>query len=110
MINHVLLRLEANPVLLNFIKFNLSWGVFKKALGPQLSENTFLSENRFPALAEKDGYYFEDPSLIFFIILEMTGSVCYNCIVNGYPTTMKVMKPYLYSSIRAVLKQGKQKQ
>lgn len=110
LINQVLMRLESNPLILKFLERNLSWGVFHSQLKTAIDTDTFNIIDDFLGKAEKSGYTFENPEVILYIIVELTGSTCYNSILNNQPLPIKEYKPILFNSIRAILSQGKQKQ
>lgn len=112
MINQILRQLEDNPLLLRIIRRNLSWGILHSSIQSAVlkDEDKNGLPERFCRLAKANGYHFENPDAVFFIILEMTSSICYSCMIENVPLPLDQMKPILFDSIRAVLRQGKQKQ
>ncbi len=109
MISSVLRQLEENPILLRLIRRNLSLGAFHKQLRNTMNEDFFDVESRFEQKAESCGIYFEQPRLIYFMILELTGSVCYSSIVDNVPGPLSEEKPSLYDAIRSILDGAKRK-
>lgn len=109
LINQVLLRLESNPLILKFLERNLSWGVFHSQLQTAMDKDTFNIIDDFLEKAEQSGYTFENPEVILYIIVELTGSSCYNSILHNQPLPIQEYKPILFNSIRAILSQGKKK-
>ena len=109
-INQVLLQLENNPIILKFIERNLSWGIFHEHLQNTIEGNTLDLVSNFRSLAEKNGYYFDRPEVVLYIIIETAGSTCYNSILYDQPLPIKEFKPYLFQSIRAILRSYKAKQ
>lgn len=106
-INHVLMALENNPVVLTFIRNNLSAGVFHEQLHTALeNEESFSLNEAFLALVKKYHYEFKDPTIILYLIIEMVGSCCYTCITENQPLPIRELKPFLFDSIRAILHQG----
>lgn len=104
-INYVIDELAKAPSLLKFISKNLSWGVFTETF-LKLYE---LSENN------KDGFYqlfldgamknnISNPRIALFMIVELTGSTCFNSILFKEPVPIDEFKPYLYDLIRKILK------
>ena len=74
-INHVLMSLENNPVVLTFIKNNLSVGVFHEQLHNALdNEESFNLTEAFLNLVRKYHYQYKDPTIILYFIIEMGGS------------------------------------
>ena len=109
-INQVLLQLENNPIILKFIERNLSWGIFHEHLQNTIEGNTLDLVSNFRSLAEKNGYYFDRPEVVLYIIIETAGSTCYNSILYNQPLPIKEFKPYLFQSIRALLRSYKAEQ
>lgn len=109
-INQVLLQLENNPIILKFIERNLSWGIFHEHLQNTIEGNTLDLVSNFRSLAEKNGYYFDRPEVVLYIIIETAGSTCYNSILYDQPLPIKEFKPYLFQSIRAILRSYKAQQ
>lgn len=106
-IDHILDQLTENPVLLNFISKNLSWGVFKKAL---LGNNSMPDDNSFnfytvyQALIKDSGRTFKDPEIMLFMVIELVSSTCYSSILYNEPVTIDVLKPHLYQEILHIIK------
>ncbi len=109
-INQVLLQLENNPIILKFIERNLSWGIFHEHLQNTIEGNTLDLVSNFRSLAEKNSYYFDRPEVVLYIIIETAGSTCYNSILYNQPLPIKEFKPYLFQSIRAILRSYKAEQ
>lgn len=109
-INQILLQLENNPIILKFIERNLSWGIFHEHLQNTIEGNTLDLVSNFRSLAEKNGYYFDRPEVVLYIIIETAGSTCYNSILYDQPLPIKEFKPYLFQSIRAILRSYKAEQ
>ena len=109
-INQVLLQLENNPIILKFIERNLSWGIFHEHLQNTIEGNTLDLVSNFRSLAEKNGYYFDRPEVVLYIIIETAGNTCYNSILYNQPLPIKEFKPYLFQSIRAILRSYKAEQ
>lgn len=109
-INQVLLQLENNPIILKFIERNLSWGIFHEHLQNTIEGNTLDLVSNFRSLAEKNGYYFDRPEVVLYIIIKTAGSTCYNSILYDQPLPIKEFKPYLFQSIRAILRSYKAEQ
>lgn len=106
-INHVLMALENNPVVLTFIRNNLSAGFFHEQLHTALeNEESFSLNEAFLALVKKYHYEFKDPTIILYLIIEMVGSCCYTSITENQPLPIRELKPFLFDSIRAILHQG----
>ncbi len=103
MISQILNQLCENPLLLRLIRRNLSWGAFHKQLHSTLEDSDLDVSARFEQHAISAGIYYADPKMVYFMILELTGSVCYTSIVNGIPAPIEVVRPALFDAIRAIL-------
>lgn len=102
-INQVLLKLENNPIILKFIKKNLSWGIFHERLQSSIEEDSLNMIAKFSASAIKNNYIIDRPDVVLNIIIEAAGSTCYNSILYNQPLPIEELKPYLYKAIRAIL-------
>ncbi|HEX3022362.1 MAG TPA: TetR/AcrR family transcriptional regulator [Lachnospiraceae bacterium] len=103
LVDHVINQLAANTNLLKFIAKDLSWGIFKTAL---LSNDEHIKTdfyNSYLRLAEECNIKISNPEVLLFMIIELVGSSCYNCILNSSPLTIAEYKPYLYESIRSII-------
>ncbi|MCF0246673.1 MAG: TetR/AcrR family transcriptional regulator [Ileibacterium sp.] len=105
LINSVISQLEDNPVALNFIRHNLSRGVFQNVLSKSWQEDPHNILPVFRSMALEAGYHYKNPDVILFMILELTSSVCYNSILHDIPLPFRDIKTYLFNSIRALLRQ-----
>lgn len=109
MINHILKQLQENPLLLHLIKRNLSFGVFHKHLSSAADEEHIDLSTRFTELAERCGYHYEKPKIVYAMILELTGTLCYTSIVENEPAPIGEVKPMLFNAIRAILESAPQR-
>ena len=93
----ILNEIQKDPLLLRFINKNLSWGIFRKAIGK--SEEDYLAVFRriYPDLPEKD------VTIAVYLIIELVGSTCHSVILEKNPTDLASFRPYLYRSVRAIL-------
>lgn len=107
LVNQVLIDLENNPILLNFIQRNLSWGIFQTHLKQAINDEGINLVDDFNTRALENGYYFEKPEVTLYLIIEMVGNACYNSIINKQPIAIHELKPYLFDAVRAILSQKK---
>lgn len=98
-INCIIEYLKENKLLLKLIYKNLSWGVIKKAYKDyeEINEIFYMFEEGFKDLDR------EEVEKILFMIIEITGSVCYSCIVLNEPTDIDEMKPILFETIKKII-------
>ncbi|WP_167955765.1 TetR/AcrR family transcriptional regulator [Anaerosporobacter faecicola] len=103
LVDHIINQLITNPSLLRFIAKDLSWGIFKSAL---LSNDEHIETDfydRYLTLAKECNITISNPEILLFMIIELVGSSCYNCILYNTPLTIKEYKPYLFQSIRSMI-------
>jgi len=103
-VDYIIEYLRKDKKLLKLIYKNLSWGIYRKVIAEPLEYkemkeiakvfmDNIVSENMCPAEAEKT----------LFMIIELTGSVCYSSIILEEPDTIDNMKPVLFKTIKKIL-------
>jgi len=104
-IDYIINELSENQRLLKFIYKNLSVGVysinFKEDIKENVSKTIF---EMFMQRAEEEHLNLPNPSVTFFMIIELVGSTCYHAILFKKPLSIEDYKPYLYDAIRKLLK------
>lgn len=100
-IDYIINFFEKDKLMLKLIYKNLSWGVFRKA-------SKDYDEVHEIYRMFKDGYKdtslpSEDVEKLLFMIVDLTGSVCYSSIILNEPASMDEMKPILFSIIRKIV-------
>lgn len=99
-IDYIINFFERDKLMLKLIYKNLSWGVFRKASKDYDEVNEIYQ-------MFKEGYKDtclpnEDIEKLLFMIVDLTGSVCYSAIILNEPASMDEMKPMLFSIIRKI--------
>lgn len=102
-IQDILRQLQTSPMLMRLIRRNLSFGVFHRHLQSVRIDSQRDLCDGFRQFAEKCGYYYKDPRMVFYMILELTGSVCYGALVDQVPGPIETVQPALFQAIRAIL-------
>lgn len=103
-IDYLIEYLRENKRLLKIIHKNLSWGIFRKALAnpEQLVEmmgvRKYIKDKILKEMQDRD---FEKN---LFMIMELTGSVCYSSIILEEPDNIDNMKPVLFTMIKKMMK------
>ncbi|MBU3091305.1 TetR/AcrR family transcriptional regulator [Clostridium sp. CF011] len=103
-VDYIIEYLREDKKLLRLIYKNLSWGIYRKVIAEPLEYNemkeiakvfmdNIVSETMCISQAEK----------ILFMIIELTGSVCYSSIILEEPDTIDNMKPVLFKTIKKIL-------
>ena len=106
-INYVIDELTKNPLLLKFISKNLSWGVFSKTVLNLYDKSTDEEETVYDLFLkgiEENNIKLSNPEVTFFMIIELVGSTCFNSILYKEPLPIEEYKPYLYRTIRNLIK------
>lgn len=107
-INYVIDELTKNPLLLKFISKNLSWGVYNKTVLKlyELNQNNEDSlYDLFMKGIKENNINLSNPDVTLFMIIELVGSTCFNCILYKDPLPIEEYKPYLYKTIRNLIKE-----
>jgi len=104
-INYIVEYLSGNKLLLKMIYKNLSWGIYRKLLyDPDPAYHNHSLFQNFLQIIEQENLPIENPEITLFLILELTGSVCYSSIILQEPAPIEIMKPHLFDAIRKLLK------
>ena len=103
-VDHIIDQLNANRSLLGFISKQLSWGVFKNAMIATGSEDDKNIYKLYERLLDASGHTFKDPEIMIFMIIELVSGTSYNPILYGQPVSINQMKPYIYNTIRQIIK------
>lgn len=107
-INYVIDELTKNPLLLKFISKNLSWGVYNKTVLKlyELNQNNEDSlYDLFMKGIKENNINLSNPDVTLFMIIELVGSTCFNCILYKDPLPIEEYKPYLYKTIRNLIEE-----
>lgn len=101
-INYVIDELIKEPLLLKFISKNLSSGIYNKALQIEDGEESLyqlfmrgVAENHLPL---------KNPDVTLFMIIELVSSTAFHTILYKEPIKIEEFKPFLYDTIRDMLK------
>lgn len=103
-IDYVINELNKNRLLLKFISKNLSWGLYNEKVTKIVDDNALGVKELFLKAAEENKVKLENPSVTLYMIIELVGSTCFNSIMNKEPLSINEYKPYLYSTIKKMLK------
>ena len=109
-INYVIDELTKNPLLLKFISKNISWGVYNKAVfniydkTGNDTNNELTLHDLFINGIKENNIKLSNPDVTLFMIIELVGSTCFNSILYKEPLPIEEYKPYLYKTIRNLIK------
>ena len=104
-VDYVLSELRKNSPVLKFISKNLSWGIFSQALS-QDDTASYWNVDTFTRLLlpEHSDIKLKNPEVMVFLIVELAGSSSFSTILENDPVSFEELKPYLYDSIRAIIR------
>lgn len=102
-IDHVINDLIKNQSLLHFISKNLVMGALRSTLltGEDANNDTY---ERFLELVKQDENEYADVDVMLFTIVELAGSTAYNSIIYSEPLPIEEYKPFLYRSVKLIIK------
>lgn len=105
-INHIIDELSSKPTLLKFISKNLSWGIYNKSI-LKIYETSDNKESSLYTIfmkgIENNNIRMENPEVTLLMIIELVSSTCFTSILEKQPLPIEEYKPYLYSTIRAMI-------
>lgn len=107
-VNYVIDELNKNPILLKFISKNLSWGIYSQTV-KKICEESENEENGIYTLflkgVKENNINLKNPDVTLFMIIELVSSTCFNSILYNEPLPIEEYKPYLYDTIRKLIKE-----
>lgn len=101
--DHLLDSLQKDTSLLSLTAKNLNWGSFKKAVMSDKSKELNLYE-LYVSIFENCDQKYKNTEILVYMIIEFITSTSYSSILYGEPAPLKDLKPYLYDSIRSMIK------
>jgi len=104
-IDYVIEVLARNTDALKLIAKNLSFGVFSERLGEMFVGETDVMRLLSDA-ARRKHLRLKNPKILFFMIIELASSTCFSCILKSEPVELAVYKPYLFDTIRQMIRAG----
>lgn len=103
-VDQVIESLNDSPTLLKLISKHLSWGMFKNSLVEPIDDAQRNIYDIYMDLLKNSGYEFDHPEVMIYMIIEIVAGSCYNVILTKEPVPIDELKPYLYQSIRLIIK------
>lgn len=103
LIDHLINHLKDDRALLNFISKNLVMGALRSALltGENSDREIY---NHFLELVAAVDYEYKDVDVMLFTIVELAGSAGYNSMMYEEPIPIDDYKPFLYRTVRLIIK------
>ena len=110
--DHILDQFSVNHSLVLLLSKQLSWGFLKSSVfqapGSSSSGDTPTILAIFHSLLEQARYSYRNPEIMMYLILELIGGSSYNAILYEQPVPLSELKPYLYQTVRGILRQHRQ--
>ena len=106
-INYVIDELKKKPTLLRFISKNLSWGIYNQSIIKLYEDNENKEDSLFSLFmkgVEVNHLTLKNPEVTLFMIIELVSSTCFTSILEKRPLPIDEYKPYLYDTIRSLLR------
>lgn len=92
-----------NKSLLHFIAKNLSWGIFRNAIGTNIGDSDYNIYEIYSEMVRQSPQNYGDPELMLFTVVELIGGTCHSCILYEQPVGIEEYKPVLYRGIRSIM-------
>lgn len=102
--DNIIDQLYHNPTLLKLISKHLGWGIFKNAMNEPIEGDNENIYEVYMNLMKESGKEFEEPETMIYLIVELISGSCYNAILFEQPVTLEQLKPFLYKTIRSIIK------
>lgn len=104
-VDYIISYLNKNRLLLKFISKNLSWGLYNEKVTKIVDDNALGVRELFLKNVQDNDIKLKNPDVTLFMIIELVSSTCFTSIMNQEPLPIDEYKPYLYSSIKKILKE-----
>ena len=101
--DHIINALNNNQTLLTFISKIFHGGIFKEALTTNVAEDDINFRDIYYEMLSESGLNLKEPEIMLFMIVELISSTCYSAILYKEPADIDTLKPYLYSTIKAII-------
>lgn len=96
--------LDENRDILKLIAKNLSFGLFNHKINELIVSDDIDIIQSLTLAAERSGIRLKNPQVLLFMIIELTSSTCFSCILEGEPLEFAIYKPYLFDAIRQIIR------
>lgn len=102
-IDYVTNVLAQNKDALRLIAKNLSFGLFSRRMGEMFTEEADIV-GLLSNAARKNNLQLKNPRILLFMIIELTSSTCFSCILEEEPVELAVYKPYLFETVHQMIR------
>ncbi len=102
-INYIIDFLVHNPIIINFIKKNLSLGLYSEKISILMDDKELGLNELFLTEVKKRNINMPNPEVTLFMIIELVGSTVFSSIVKKEPLPIQEYKPILYKTIKTMI-------
>lgn len=102
-IDYVINELTNNQTLLKIISKDLSFGLYNEKVTKLLDDKSIGVKELFINKIKENNLKISNPDIILYMIVELTSSTCFSCIIENKPLSIDQYKPYLYKAIKKLL-------
>lgn len=92
-----------NPLILNFVKKNLSLGLYSEKLSLLIDDDQLGLKELFLSEVKKSDLNLPNPEVVLFMIIELVGSTVFSSIVKNEPVPIQEYKPILFHTIKLMI-------
>lgn len=102
-IDFIIDTLAERPAFLRLITKDLSFGVFNRKVNGLFADSQDNILRAMLSGAKKNGIRLRDPRILLFMIIELSSSTCFSCILEHEPMDIAEFKPHLFAAIRELI-------
>ncbi len=106
--NHILDQLASHHDLLILLSRNLSWGIIKQEFSHADQDDQDVLQT-FNTMTRQHGISDTDSAIMFYLLIELAGPAGCNAILYQNPCDLETLKPYLFESVRRIVRQFEEK-
>lgn len=102
-INYIIDFLVHNPIIINFIKKNLSLGLYSEKISILMDDKELGLNELLLTEVKNRNINMPNPEVTLFMIIELVGSTVFSSIVKKEPLPIQEYKPILYKTIKTMI-------
>lgn len=105
MIDYIIDALKQDLNIIKFIQKNLSLGLYGEKINDLLDSNELKIKELFVHEVHERQIELENPEITLFMIIELVSSTVCSSIIDNHPLPIDEFKPYLYNTIKLMIKE-----
>ena len=103
--DHLISTLTERQPLLVLISKNLSWGVLKREIIRPDADEDFEFLPVLHSLTAPYGLTTQESEIMLYLLVELVGASCYSATLYQEPCDLETLKPHLFQTVRAIVRQ-----